>query len=57
MSDRLAGTSGTVATIVAGVLLAVLSLSAFGAAATLSVFFALSILAAATHRAISRHHR
>jgi hypothetical protein len=57
MSDRLADTTGTVATIGAGVLLAGLSLSAFDAATTLLVFFALFLLAAATHRAISRHHR
>jgi hypothetical protein len=54
MSERLADATGTVATIVAGVLLAGLSLSAFGAATTLLVFFALSLLGTATHRAISR---
>jgi hypothetical protein len=55
MSVRLADATGTVATIIAGVLLAALSLSAFGAATTLLVFFALSLVATATHRAISRH--
>jgi hypothetical protein len=54
MSVRLADAIGTVTTMVAGALLAALSLSAFGAATTLLGFFALSLVATATHRAISR---
>jgi hypothetical protein len=55
MSVRLADAIGTVVTIIAGILLAALSLSAFGTAPTLVGFFALSLIATATHRAISRH--
>jgi 1,4-dihydroxy-2-naphthoate octaprenyltransferase len=55
MSARLADVTGTVATVVAGVLLAALSLSAFGAVPTLLAFLALFLLATTTHRAISRH--
>ena len=42
-------------TAIAGALLAALSFSAFGAAPTLFGFVALFLLAATTHRAISRH--
>lgn len=55
MTSRLTDTSGTVMTASAGALLAVLSVSAFGAAPTLFGFVALFLLAATTHRAISRH--
>jgi hypothetical protein len=55
MSARLANVSGTITTIVAGVLLAALTLSAFGAVATLFGFLALSLFATTAHRAISRH--
>jgi hypothetical protein len=55
MRVRLAEATGTVATIIAGVLLAALSLSAFGTATTLLGFSGLSLVATATHRAISRH--
>jgi hypothetical protein len=52
---RMAQATGTVTTIIAGVLLAALSISAFGAVPTLVGFFALSLIATATHRAIARH--
>jgi hypothetical protein len=55
MRVRLADATGTVATIMAGVLLAAISLSAFGPAPTLFGFFVLSLIATATHRAISRN--
>jgi hypothetical protein len=54
MSVRVAGATGTAATIVAGILLATLSLSAFGAARTLIGFLALFLLAATVPRANSR---
>jgi hypothetical protein len=54
MRARLSDVTGTATTTVAGVLLAALSLSAFGAASTLSGFLALFLLTALTHRAISR---
>jgi hypothetical protein len=55
MSARLADVTGAVTTIVAGVLLAALSLSAFGAVPTLFGFLALSLFATTAHRAIARH--
>lgn len=55
MTSRLADMTGTVMTAIAGALLAALSFSAFGAAPTLFGFVALFLLAATTHRAISRH--
>ena len=57
MSARLAKVTGTITTVLAGVLLAALSLSAFGAAATLFCFLALSLFATIAHGAIARHRR
>lgn len=56
MNARLADMTGTVMTTIAGVLVAVLSLSTFGAAPTLFGFLALFLLATAFHSATS-HHR
>jgi hypothetical protein len=54
MSARLANVTGTVTTTLAGVLLAALSLSAFGGAPSLFGFLALLLVATAAHRALSR---
>ena len=54
MRGTLAEITGTVATAIAGIMLAAVTLSAFGAAPTLWGFFALFLFASATHRAISR---
>jgi hypothetical protein len=56
MSARLVDMTGTVMTTIAGVLLAALSLSTFGAAPTLFGFLAIFLLATVFHSATS-HHR
>jgi hypothetical protein len=55
MDTRLAAVTGTAATVVAGILLGVLSLSAFGAAPTLLGFLTLFLLARVTQRTIARN--
>jgi hypothetical protein len=55
MSARLADLSGMVATVAAGVLLAALSISAFGTGRTLLGFLSLSLLATTSHREITRN--
>jgi hypothetical protein len=55
MSARLADVTGTVTTIMAGVLLAALSVSAFGATPALVGSLALFLFAIATTHAMSRH--
>lgn len=54
-SSKVAEVTGTVTTTVAGILLGVLSLSAFGAAATLFGFLVLLVLAGVTERVIARN--
>jgi hypothetical protein len=56
MNARLVDMTGTVMTTIAGVLLAALSLSTFGAAPTLFGFLAIFLLATVFHSATS-HHR
>jgi hypothetical protein len=51
----LAGVAGTATTIIAGVLLAGLSQSAFGTTPTLFGFLALFLLAATTYRSVLRN--
>jgi len=55
MNARFAKVSGTASTLIAGVLLATLSLSAFGATRTLSAFVALALFAVVMGYIIARH--
>jgi hypothetical protein len=56
MHARLPDVTGSLTTIVAGILLASLSLSTFGATPTLLAFAAVFLLATAVQRALT-HHR